>query len=180
MVKPINTQSIEKATGTSWEEWRAFLDENGAAEGDHNAIVKAALDYKPISSWWAQSVAVAYEQSIGRRKPGQSSDGLFGANASRTVASSRRSAFTSWCKLISALNQIDGQSVKEPPTTSETPKRFYWRCKFADGSTAAVSFEAKGENKVLIAIEHKKLRLESDIADRKRAWAGLLKDCFET
>lgn len=178
IVKPVNTQAIEKATGTSWQDWCAFLEENGAADLEHNAIVKKARTFKKISGWWAQGIAVAYEQSIGRRKPGQSSDGLFAASVSRTMALSQQSAFISWCEFVANLNEIDGQIIAEAPTTSTTPKRLYWRCKFEDGSTVAVSFEAKSRGKTLIAIEHRKLKLESFIEDKKRAWAGLLNECF--
>lgn len=87
-IRPVNTQAIEQATGASWQEWCAFLDESGAAQLDHNAIVRKARKFKQISGWWAQSVAVAYEQHIGRRKPGQRSDGLFNASASRTIVGS--------------------------------------------------------------------------------------------
>lgn len=83
MVKPVNTQAIEAATDTSWQEWCGFLEDAGAEALDHNAIVKKAGAFKPISGWWAQSVAVAYEQHIGRHQPGQTSDGLFAASVSR-------------------------------------------------------------------------------------------------
>lgn len=179
VVSPVNTQAIEKATGASWWEWCAFLDGEGAAKLDHGAIVEKACGFRQISGWWAQSVAVAYEQHIGRRKPGQGSDGLFRASVSRTVPLTQHSAFASWCTFAASLNDIDGQTIAGAPTTSTTPKRLYWRCRFEDGGNASVSFEAKGEEKVLIAIEHSKLALEALIADRKRAWAGLLDACFD-
>lgn len=177
-VKPINIRAIEKATGTSWEDWHAYLDKMGAADLDHGAIVAKARSHQPISGWWAQSIAVAYEQSIGRRKPGQGADGLFAASVSRTVKAPRQSAFKSWCKFAANLDKVDGQFIDGSPTTTTTPKRLYWRCKFEDESTISMSFEAKGDDKVLIAIEHRKLELEVFMADRKHAWAGLLSDCF--
>lgn len=178
MVKPVNIPAIEEATGASWKAWCAFLDEHGGAELDHGAIVETARKMKPISGWWAQSVAVAYEQHIGRRKPGQASDGLFAASVSRTIAGSPKTAFDRWCDFAAGLEQVEGQPIAGSPTTSTTPKRRYWRCTFQDGSRVALSVEAKNEDKVLIAIEHKKLRSEAAIADRKDAWAGLLNACF--
>ena len=178
MVKPVNARAIEDATGASWIDWCAFLDKAGAAKLDHNAIVKKTRTFREISGWWAQGVAVAYEQHIGRRKPGQRSDGLFNASVSRTIHMSQQAAFKSWCDFASGLDEIGGQVIAGTPTTSTTPKRQYWRCKFDDGSSASVGFEPKGAEKVLIGIEHQKLGRESLIADRKSAWVGLLKACF--
>jgi hypothetical protein len=179
MIKPASTRAIEEATGASWREWCAFLDDQGGHHLDHKAIVKKARTFKAISGWWAQSVAVAYEQHIGRRKPGQRSDGLFNASVSRTIEASLEPAYASWCSFAASLREIDGQRLAGEAATSTTPIRLYWRCRFEDGSKAVVSFEAKSEGKVLISIEHQKLALETLPAQKKRAWAALLDDGFK-
>ena len=179
IVKPINTEAIEKATGASWKEWRAFLDDAKAADMDHNDIVKKARTFRSISGWWAQSVAVAYEQSIGRRKPGQSSDGSFSVSLSRTLPMPQHTAFESWCAFAAELNKIDKRTIIGTPTTSTTPKRFYWRCKFDDGSNASMCFEMKNAEKAVARVEHNKLGEEAAIAERKSAWATLLDECFD-
>lgn len=178
MVKPISTQAIEANTETSWAEWCAFLDASHAAKLDHNAIVKIAREYRTISGWWAQSVAVAYEQHIGRRKPGQTSDGLFSASISRTIDGELGTIHTTWCNFASDLMLVDDQEFLRPPTTSATPKRLYWRCKFEDKGSAAMSMEAKGNIKVLIVVEHKSLEHESDVEKKKQSWSELLARCF--
>jgi len=179
MIKPASTRAIEEATGASWRAWCAFLDDQGAAQLDHNAIVKKAHTFKEISGWWAQSIAVAYEQHIGRRKPGQRSDGLFNASVSRTMNVLLEPAYASWCGFAAGLNEIDGEALAAAPTTSATPKRLNWRCKFEGGSSAVASFEAKGADRVLIRIEHQKIALESQTAEKKRAWVALLNECFQ-
>ena len=179
MVKPINTQAIEKSTQTRWDDWCAYLDGAGAATLDHNSIVKTARLFKPISGWWAQGVAVAYEQRIGRRKPGQTSDGLFSVSISRTVGGTWEQVHKTWCDFASSLTAIDGQTIVTSPTTSATPKRLYWRCKFEDKSGAIVSMEAKTPSKVLIVVEHSKLLLEAQINERKRSWSALFTECFK-
>jgi len=171
MIKPASTRAIEEATGTSWRAWCAFLDDQGAAQLDHNAIVKKAHTFKEISGWWAQSIAVAYEQHIGRRKPGQRSDGLFNASVSRTMNVLLEPAYASWCGFAAGLNEIDGEALAAAPTTSATPKRLNWRCKFEGGSSAV--------DRVLIRIEHQKIALESQTAEKKRAWVALLNECFQ-
>ncbi len=179
-IKPANIRAIEEATGASWPEWCAFLDGQGAAQLDHIAIVKKARIFREISGWWAQGVAVAYEQHIGRRKPGQRSDGLFNVSISKTIKSLPEPAYASWCSFSASLSEIDGQLLAAEPTTSSTPKRYYWRCKFDGGGRAVVSFESKGTERVLIAVEHQKVALETQTAKKKRAWAALLNECFKS
>lgn len=179
MVKPVSIRAIEAATQTTWQDWCAFLGEADATAFDHNAIVKLARSFKPVSGWWAQSIAVAYEQHIGRRLPGQTGDGLFSASVSRTIAGSLQPVHMKWCKFVSDLTTIDGQALIGPPTTSSTPKRLYWRCKFCDRSAVTVGMETKAVNKVLIAVEHKKLTHQSHIDDKKTVWVGLLDTCFK-
>ena len=145
---------------------------------DHNAIVKKALEFKAISGWWAQEVAVAYEQRIGRRKPGQTSDGLFSASVSRTLDGDIATLHQTWCDFASEMTMIDGQSFLQVPTTSVTPKRLYWRCKFEDKSAASVSMEAKSNAKVLVVLEHNKLSHEAQISEKKQAWSNLFAKSF--
>ena len=66
MVKPTNTSAITKATNRPWDDWVAALDAAGAREMNHGDIAKQALKLMPEpveqKGWWAQGVAIAYEQ----------------------------------------------------------------------------------------------------------------------
>lgn len=178
MVNSISTKAIQEATNTSWKEWCSLFDVAGGAALSHSEIVKLAMHSKPISHWWAQSVAVAYEQHIGRRKPGQKSDGLFSASVSRTIKGSRETVHQAWCDFASKLTSIDGDKIVHPASTSATPKRLYWRCNLSDTSAAVVGIEDKAGSKVVIGVQHNKLKREAQIADKKRAWSSLIAECF--
>ena len=178
MVRPANTRAIELQTETSWEEWCAFLDAARGPTLDHNALVRKAREFRAISGWWAQEIAVAYEQHIGRRKPGQTSDGLFSASLSRTINGDIEALHKTWCDFANELTTFDGQLFLEAPKTSATPKRLYWRCRFADKSAAVVSMEVKSNAKVLVVVEHNKLLHETQIAAKKQAWSDLFATCF--
>lgn len=178
MVKPISTQAIEIGTATSWETWCAALDAAGARDLDHNGIVKAARKLRTISGWWAQGVAVAYEQHIGRRKPGQTSDGLFSVSLSRTEPGTQASVFKAWCGYGAKLTGIKGVPFARAPSASETAKWMYWRGKLQDGSAVAISMMAKSGTKTLIAVEHRKLRSQDQTFQMKQAWAAHLEACF--
>jgi peptidoglycan hydrolase-like protein with peptidoglycan-binding domain len=178
-VKAIDTAAIEKETGRSWADWRALLDRGGAAALPHGKIVEMAKAAGCSSGWWAQGVAVAYEQAIGRRKPGQRADGTFSASVTRAVPRPPKEAFAAWRKLAATYKDFAGETPREPPTTSETPKRLYWRCKFADGSSAVLAFEPKPGGKTLAALEHQGLKREVQVDTVKTFWRAALEQLEE-
>lgn len=84
----IPADRVLAATGTTPDDWYAQLD---AADGHtigHTAIAAWLVD-AGVDPWWAQSVAIGYEQSRGLRVPGQRSDGTFAVSASRQVPGDR-------------------------------------------------------------------------------------------
>ena len=97
--KPISTAAIEKGTARSWQDWLAFLEEIGADRLSHKEIAERVAATGDASGWWSQSIAVAYEQRIGRRRPGQRSDGTYQASASRTIPGTRDEALVAWSAL---------------------------------------------------------------------------------
>lgn len=102
MVQPINTAAIESGTARNWREWLAFLDSIGAETLTHKEIAWRVHETGDASGWWAQSIAVAYEQHIGRRAPGQDGDGKFAVSVTRTVAGDMDRAFERWLALMEA------------------------------------------------------------------------------
>ena len=62
----------------------------GAEQLSHHEIASALiteLDGKVDNlGWWAQATAVAYEQYVGRRVPGQRPDGTFQTSVSRSTS----------------------------------------------------------------------------------------------
>ena len=96
MVKPTNTSAITKATNRPWDDWVAALDAAGAREMNHGDIAKQALKLMPEpveqKGWWAQGVAIAYEQHTGLRIPGQSSDGDFRTSTTKTFGDDKDAA----------------------------------------------------------------------------------------
>jgi hypothetical protein len=180
MVKAINIAAIETATSSTWPEWCAHLDRAKAMDLPLGEIVKVIEARASISGWWAQSVAVAYEQHIGRRKPGQGSDGRFTASVSRTFSASPDKMFAAWKNLVADETEFGGRQLADPTTTSRTPKRLYWRCKFIDGSRVEIGIEAKPGGKALAALAHEGLRSSEQIEKAKAYWRSKLGELNRT
>lgn len=171
MTKPANTESIEQATGITWDEWVTFLEANGAAQKPHGEIAQLAHDTLtiPSAAWWAQAVAVAYEQHIGRREAGQNANGSYEASVSRTVAGSREEVFTRLSAELDSLTTIAECAVQNR-RTSVTPVRSYWRCNLDRGDKIAVAVEAKADSKVLIVATHTNLSSAILADDARTYW----------
>ncbi|GAA1187400.1 MULTISPECIES: hypothetical protein [Nesterenkonia] len=178
MVKSQNTAAIARATAREWHSWVQELDDAGAQTMKHPQIAELAEARMPAdldnAGWWAQGVAVAYEQEHGLRIPGQSSDGSFHASASKTYRGSRDEAMEAWLNLVADREEFNGVLVEEPASTSRTPKWLYWRVKLSDGTRVGLGITAKGEDRVTLGLEHTKLESPEEIDQWKPFWKALL------
>ncbi|WP_261624866.1 hypothetical protein [Nesterenkonia marinintestina] len=178
MVSAQNTGAVERATARPWAQWLSLLDEAGAARMGHAAIAELALEHMPEDlrnpGWWAQGVAIGYEQERGLRVPGQGSDGTFKTSVSRTVAEGPEEARGAWIRLMEQAPDHQGVAVAGEPWTSDTEKRLYWRAKLDDGSKVSLSAEGKGEGRTLLTVTHEKLHGPEVIDGWKAHWKGVL------
>ena len=172
--KPADTEAISKGTARSWNDWLAWLDGIGAGELSHSEIARRIVATGDASSWWAQAITVAFEQHIGRRKPGQRAGGGFEVSATRTLSGDVVWLFSALIARHAGAQALDGVALDGDPRTSVTPKRSYWRCRLSDGSGVQISLEGKAGSKVLVAATHDRLGSEEDIAPWRAFWKAEL------
>jgi hypothetical protein len=173
MVKPLRTDKFEIETGHDFAGWIKFLDAAAARNLSHGEIVGKIETVPDVSSWWAQSVAVAYEQHIGRRLPGQRSDGTFYATLSRALASGAETARTRWIAMMDGEAKVAGRKLAAEPTTTDTRSGLNWRCKLDDGAKVTVNFLETKPGKTQAAVEHDGLASPEAIDRAKDYWAGM-------
>jgi uncharacterized protein YndB with AHSA1/START domain len=84
----ISSAALDEATGRGWDDWLAVLDDAGALDMDHKALVSHLEQAHPQvrSGWWRQTIAVGYEQARGRRAVGQTADARYQVGVQRSVA----------------------------------------------------------------------------------------------
>lgn len=146
---PRTADAIAAATGISWSDWAAWLDAHDGASLAHAEIASLAHDRLAAgdrsdvanAAWWAQGVAVAYEQQIGRRLPGQRQDGTFSVSASRTLPVDPQKAMDAWVAQVGDRTVLAERTLAGPPRTSSTDRRSYWRIGFTDGSSLQLAVE---------------------------------------
>jgi hypothetical protein len=93
IVESSSEEALRANTGRGWSEWFALLDDWGATGRSHTEIARWLVEEQKVHGWWAQSIAVTYEQARGMRIPGQGPDGFFTASASKTIAVPALKAF---------------------------------------------------------------------------------------
>ena len=173
MTKPINTDSIEQTTGKSWSDWTTELDAQGAQAMTHPELARhlgGLLEGKVESpGWWAQSMAVAYEQHTGKRRPGQVADGTYEIAVSKTVLSPRDQAFPQVVAWLEAQTTFNGQSY-DNERSSETPVRSYWRCDLADGTKFTSAVEAAGADKSKLVCAHSAISSQAAADEWREFW----------
>lgn len=170
--KPFATDKYKEPTGRDWAEWLEFAQKQKLADLPHNEI---ALKFSEagVSDWWSQNLTVAFEQHIGRRAPGQVGDG-FRTQVNRTVAGEREDVAANWASAHARTKKIGSVAISGAPTTSDTPKRSYWRVNLADGSKVQVAFEPRPGGRTMINATIEELNSAEAIEDAKAIWKNLL------
>lgn len=175
--KSSNIPAIANATGIGWDQWCTLLRDGGADGLTHKAIAELAFTRMGPTvdnpGWWAQSVAVAYEQQIGRRLPGQAQDGTFNGSVSTTVEAQLDNALERWVACVQDRDEFNGCQLSQPARISGSERWRYWRADFSDGTKTQVDIGLKGE-KSSLAINITKAESPEQVSDWKQFWRQIL------
>jgi uncharacterized protein YndB with AHSA1/START domain len=158
----ISSVAVKKATGKTWREWCTLLDKAGAKKKSHKEIAELLSARNKVAAWWAQMVAVGYEQSRGLRAKHQKPAG-FEVSVTRTIAAPVARAFEAWKD--AALRE---QWLPRTPLTvrKSTPHKSI-RITWTDGTSVGVNFWPKGALKCQVVPQHSKLP-DADSAERMK------------
>ncbi len=168
----ISDEALARRTERAWDEWFKLLDEWDATSKKHPDIARWLVEEHEVDGWWAQTITVGYEQSRGMRQPGQSPDGKFSANASKTVNVSAERAFDAFAEESRRAEWLPDVPIN--PTTVNRPKSF--RAEWVDGTRVAVWITPKGDDKTSVSLQHEKLADSDTAAEMKAYWRDRLND----
>ncbi|MCA9894845.1 MAG: hypothetical protein KC615_17790 [Anaerolineae bacterium] len=182
MTKPSKTDAIVRATNRSWDEWMQYMDSIDAKNLSHYEIATLLLDELDGQidnhAWWAQSVTVAYEQYIGRRLPGQRSDGTFETSASKSTQLGMQDLMDKWIAFADEDEEVQA-IVAEDVRSSGTEKRITWRTRADDGSSIRVTSEPKKNGTASIIVNHMELQTHELNTEAKEKWSSILERFVE-
>jgi hypothetical protein len=155
------------STGRSYSAWFAELDEWGATDRPHKEIAAWLRKEQAVPGWWAQNITVEYERARGLRAVGQGRDGFFSIGATKTIAVPLEVLYEAVTDPAQRHDWLPGVYLNERTATPHRSARYDW----GDGSTrVVVGFDAKGDGKAHVAIQHEKLPDSESAATMKAFW----------
>jgi len=170
-------QAVERATGTSWDEWLEYLTRIGAPEMTHHEIASAVLGELDGTvdnpRWWAQSATVAYEQHIGRRVPGQRPDGTFQTSVSKSTKLGMEALMKAWTDFATGNPDVDGL-IEGEVRVSGTDKRITWRAKAREAESVIVISEPKKDGTTSLVVQHMGSPTPERNDEVKETWRGIV------
>ncbi|MBI3884526.1 MAG: hypothetical protein HY302_02170 [Opitutae bacterium] len=158
----IGSVAVKKATGKTWREWCALLDKAGAPRKSHKEIAELLSARHKVAAWWAQMVAVGYEQARGLRVKHQKPAG-FEVSVTRTIAAPVARAFEAWKDAALREKWLPRTPLAVRKATPHKSIRITW----ADGTSVGVNFWPKGALKCQVVPQHSKLP-DADSAERMK------------
>jgi hypothetical protein len=161
----MSDEAIRRRTGRGWEQWFDLLDEWGGAERSHKEIARWLGEEQGVDGWDAQSVTVSYERARGMRAVGERPEG-FSVTAQRTVAVPVERLYEAFVDESLRGDWLPDGELRERTATRPKTARFDW----GGGDTRViVGFEAQGDAKSTVALEHARLP-DAEEAERMKAF----------
>lgn len=177
MTKNARIEAVERATGRSWEEWLAYMAGIGAEGLTHHEIATAMVGELDGTvdnvGWWAQATAVAYEQYVGRRVPGQRPDGTFQTSVSRSTSLGMEPLMAAWTA-FAAADDVVRDLIAGEPRVSGTANRITWRAKARDGAAIVVISEPKKNGTASLVAQHNGAPTIERNDEAKEIWTATL------
>lgn len=167
MAERVSDEAVRNKTGRAWAEWFEILDQEGAREMPHREIAALIHGKYGVDGWWAQNVTVGYEQERGLREKHQKASG-YEVSVSRTLPVAIDSLYAAWQE--EARGRWLGEEIVVRKATPNKTMRITW----PDKTDVVVYFEAKGEAKSQVVVQHGKLPDADAAARRKSYWAEAL------
>lgn len=165
----ISSDAVAAKTGKGWDEWFRILDEAGAAALPHRQIAELLGSRHKVPGWWAQMVAVGYEQARGLREVHQKADG-FEASASRTLPVPVAGLYRQFQDPRLRAKWLGKVKLTVRKANENKSMRITWE----DGTNVEINFQVKGEKKSSVQIQHNRLADQSDVQLRKAFWKEAL------
>ena len=166
----LSTAAVTKATGHDWSWWLSRLDADGFRKSPHREITRHVEETFDISAWWVQSTVIGYERIVGLREIGQSREGSYSANKSKTFPVKVETLFEAFSDARRREQWLRDFAWK---TRTETPHRSI-RLDGPDGCPVDLWFTSKGEAKSSVQVQQRKLPAKEDIERVKGEWAERL------
>ncbi len=171
-IKPrISEESVRAKTGRGWDEWFEELDRAGASAWKHKEIAKHLNEGYEVTFWWAQTVAVAYENARGLRDKHEMADG-YQIQRQKRIDVSAETAWKAWSNVDQRHEWLPEAAEAQVRSVRENKRmiRFDW----PDGTRILAGAQPKGEGKYEAGVQQSRLPDAASAETAKEFWAKKL------
>jgi len=162
----ISDEAVKAKTGKNWQGWFAILDKAKAQKMSHTEIATYLYDKQKQDGWWAQMVAVTYEQVRGLRQKYEKPGG-YEVSVSKVIPVPLSSLYKSWMD-----EKVRNQWLKEKGmvVSKATPHKSI-RAAWNDNKTRLdINFYDKGSSKSQVVVQHARLANITEAEKMKKYW----------
>ena len=167
----ISDESVRAKTGRGWDEWFDELDQAGASAWKHSQIAKHILEGYGITHWWAQTVAVAFENARGLRDKHEMPDGYQIQRQKRIDAPVER-AWRAWADEELRVKWLPEATAARVRSCRDDKRMI--RLDWPDGTRILAGAKAHGDDKCETGVQQSKLPDASAAQEAKKFWSAKL------
>jgi hypothetical protein len=120
-----------------------------------------------VPGWYSQAITLAYERARGIRAVGQSLDGGWTVNATKTIAVPVERLFDAFEDAALRARWLPGASLRLRTATPPKSARYDWG---DGGSRLVISGERLAETKSRLAIQHERIGSAGEADQLKAFW----------
>ncbi|HJN46753.1 MAG: hypothetical protein CL477_19120 [Acidobacteria bacterium] len=169
-VAGMSDAAVQNKTGRTWVQWVGVLDAGEAHAMSHRDIARYVHEQHQVSLWWAQTVTIGYERIRGLREKGQRRGGGYDVNKSRTVPVPLHRLYQAF-----STARVRRRWLPDPELTVRTSTRDKSiRFRTTGGDGVEVYFQAKGEQKSQVQVQHRQLATPADAETVRAYWTEAL------
>jgi hypothetical protein len=166
----VSDAAVREKTGKTWHQWFAILDRAKASTMTHKDIAAYLRDRRGVPPWWAQTVTVGYERARGLREKHQSASG-YSAGVSRTIRAPVEALYGAWANDRTRVCWLGDGDLRVRTSTPSKSIRADWG---RGESRVDVSFNAVGQGKSRVTVDHNRLNRNVEVARMKAFWSAAL------
>lgn len=190
-MQELTEDAIRAQTGRGWEEWFAALDRFGAPAKGRRAAHDFLISESLTDPWWATTLVVEHERARGAVMKDGRPQG-YSICVTKSIAAPVSRVFAAFAdpeqmsrwfgggtrhdfQVGGAFSNDDGNSGEFKKIREDKDLRFTWRSAPGEPESAVeVLFQAKGEAKCGIVVNHERIASRGEADGLREAWGSAL------
>jgi hypothetical protein len=177
------SQGVEGSTGRTREEWYALLDAWDGTQRTHSQLARWMVREHEVKGFWAQTIAVGYEQARGMRAPGAPAPATAVVTVDRTIDVPAEDVFHAFVDEWIRTDWLPEVSFRVRTATSPVSVRAQWRDQRGTAGAVTVELHALAPERTRATVTHDGLADAAETAAMKVFWQehlSILKDLLES